>query len=101
MKGKTTLISLVAIALVAAVVAGCGGNNNTATARVIRSAERQPHTIAVSNNGNLGKILVDSQGRTLYLFQKDTGTMSACTGACAIDWPPLTHDRQAHGRQRR
>jgi predicted lipoprotein with Yx(FWY)xxD motif len=43
----------------------------------------------VANNGSLGKILVDSQGRTLYLFQADSGTKSACTGACATAWPPL------------
>jgi predicted lipoprotein with Yx(FWY)xxD motif len=88
MKGKTTLISLVAIALVAAVVAGCGGGNNTATAASSQSGGS--HTIAVSNNGNLGKILVDSKGRTVYLFQKDTGSMSTCSGACATDWPPVT-----------
>jgi predicted lipoprotein with Yx(FWY)xxD motif len=34
-------------------------------------------------------ILVDSQGRTLYMFQKDSGMKSACFGACASDWPPL------------
>ncbi len=90
MKSKTTLISLVAIALVAAVVAGCGGNNNTATAASSAQPSGGSHTIAVSNNGNLGKILVDSKGRTVYLFQKDTGSMSTCSGACATDWPPVT-----------
>jgi predicted lipoprotein with Yx(FWY)xxD motif len=38
---------------------------------------------------NVGKILVDSQGRTLYLFERDSGTKSACAGACAVEWPPL------------
>ena len=33
--------------------------------------------------------LVDSQGRTLYLFEADSGTKSACSGACATAWPPL------------
>jgi predicted lipoprotein with Yx(FWY)xxD motif len=28
-------------------------------------------------------------GRTLYLFEKDKGAASACTGACASIWPPL------------
>src|SRR3954451_22444168 len=88
MKGKTTLISLVAIALVAAVVAGCGGGNNTAPAASSQSGGS--HTIAVSNNGNLGKILVDSKGRTVYLFQKDTGSMSTCSGAGATAGPPAT-----------
>ena len=35
----------------------------------------------------LGQI-VDSQGRTSYLFAKDTWTQSECTGACASAWPP-------------
>jgi predicted lipoprotein with Yx(FWY)xxD motif len=47
-----------------------------------------PATVKVASGG-LGNILVDSQGRTLYLFLKDAGTTSACTGACATAWPPL------------
>jgi predicted lipoprotein with Yx(FWY)xxD motif len=38
---------------------------------------------------SLGDVLVDRQGRTLYLFARDSGTMSACVGACAVNWPPL------------
>ena len=33
---------------------------------------------------------MDSQGRTIYLFEKDAGTTSACSGACALDRPPVT-----------
>jgi predicted lipoprotein with Yx(FWY)xxD motif len=35
-------------------------------------------------------MLVDAQGRTLYLWQADTGTSSTCSGACATAWPPVT-----------
>ena len=35
-----------------------------------------------------GQILVDGSGRSLYLFQADTGSSSTCNGACAIAWPP-------------
>jgi predicted lipoprotein with Yx(FWY)xxD motif len=45
-------------------------------------------TIEVRSTG-LGKILVDSQGRTLYLFKKDSHGRSACNGECAKFWPPL------------
>jgi predicted lipoprotein with Yx(FWY)xxD motif len=38
---------------------------------------------------SLGKILVNSQGHTLYLFKKDSRNKSTCTGACAEFWPPL------------
>jgi predicted lipoprotein with Yx(FWY)xxD motif len=45
-------------------------------------------TVGVASS-NLGDVLVDAQGRTLYLFGADTGTTSACSGACAVNWPPL------------
>jgi predicted lipoprotein with Yx(FWY)xxD motif len=38
---------------------------------------------------NLGQILVDARGRTLYLFEKDRKGKSACNGDCATAWPPL------------
>jgi predicted lipoprotein with Yx(FWY)xxD motif len=37
----------------------------------------------------LGRILVNSRGRTLYLFSKDKNDKSACAGMCAKFWPPL------------
>jgi predicted lipoprotein with Yx(FWY)xxD motif len=37
----------------------------------------------------LGRILVDGHGRTLYLFAKDKRGKSACSGACAAYWPAL------------
>lgn len=46
-------------------------------------------TVAVRDS-KLGKILVDGQGRTLYLFETDKNTNSTCYGACASAWPPLT-----------
>ena len=37
----------------------------------------------------LGRIVVDGQSHTLYLFEKDKRGKSACSGACATNWPPL------------
>jgi len=46
--------------------------------------------VAVAANAKVGSsILVDGTGRTLYLFTKDQGTTTACTGGCAKAWPPL------------
>jgi predicted lipoprotein with Yx(FWY)xxD motif len=47
-------------------------------------------TVNVSESTS-GSILVDNQGRSLYVFSADTqnaGT-SACTGDCLTNWPPL------------
>jgi predicted lipoprotein with Yx(FWY)xxD motif len=46
-------------------------------------------TIAVASNSSLGQILVDGKGMTVYLFEKDSGTTSACYGSCAAVWPPV------------
>jgi predicted lipoprotein with Yx(FWY)xxD motif len=41
-----------------------------------------------SSSGNT--FLTDSSGRAVYLWAKDTGGTSACSGACAGAWPPVT-----------
>ena len=38
----------------------------------------------------LGTILTTGQGFTVYAFEADHGTTSACAGACAAAWPPVT-----------
>jgi predicted lipoprotein with Yx(FWY)xxD motif len=45
-------------------------------------------TVAISGS-ELGRVLVDGRGRTLYLFERDKRGKSACTGPCATAWPPL------------
>jgi len=38
----------------------------------------------------IGSLLTDGNGRTVYLFTKDSGTMSSCSSGCASVWPPVT-----------
>ena len=86
------LASGTAAALIVLGVAACGSSggssSSSASTTPPKTADGQPATLGVANTG-LGKILVDSQGRTLYVFKKDSGAKSACTGACAAAWPPL------------
>jgi predicted lipoprotein with Yx(FWY)xxD motif len=82
------------IPLAASTLAACGDSGvATATPARPKTASGAPATVGVGKT-RLGNILVDSQGRTLYLFKADKGTTSACFGACAVAWPPL----RAHGR---
>jgi predicted lipoprotein with Yx(FWY)xxD motif len=91
-KPHAILAGAAVIPLVALAVAGCGGSddNGTAKAATPKTKSGQAATVGVESSGGLGKILTDSQGRTVYLFEKDTGTTSTCSGACATDWPPVT-----------
>jgi predicted lipoprotein with Yx(FWY)xxD motif len=72
----------------AIVVAGCGGGYSNGAKPAAASSGRPTATVAVRSS-KLGPILTDGHGRTLYLFQADKGTASACYSACASVWPPL------------
>ena len=89
----TFLAGTAVIPIAALVVAGCGGGGGGASASTTPPKTTSPISARAAvvrvANSRLGKILVDSQGRTLYLFQKDSGKKSACTGPCAGAWPPL------------
>jgi predicted lipoprotein with Yx(FWY)xxD motif len=95
MKRRLTIaIAPAALAGIAIVVAGCGGGSPTAAKAggYAAGATRAPARGATitTEQTRLGTVLVDGQRRTLYLFEKDKGTTSRCTGACASVWPPLT-----------
>jgi predicted lipoprotein with Yx(FWY)xxD motif len=85
----------VTLGVVTVVAAGCGGGDGgyggggdtSSTAASAGAA-----AVDVADNAQLGEILVDSQGRTLYLFEKDGTDQSNCSGTCAQVWPPLTTD---------
>jgi predicted lipoprotein with Yx(FWY)xxD motif len=96
-KPITFLAGAAALPLIALAVAGCGGSNddnnasanNPTTPTTSAVSSGGSATVDVASAGDLGSVLVDSQGRTIYLFGKDTGTTSTCTGACASAWPPV------------
>src|SRR4051812_12547683 len=53
------------------------------------SASQNQYQIKAAACGS-NQCLVDSQGKTLYIFDADTSGKSTCNGACAAVWPPLT-----------
>jgi predicted lipoprotein with Yx(FWY)xxD motif len=73
-------------------VAAVGATLTVATACQSATNELKPSQehLAVADRSALGKVLVDDEGRTVYLFDKDEAHESYCTGACASVWPPVT-----------
>jgi predicted lipoprotein with Yx(FWY)xxD motif len=47
-------------------------------------------TVIKTTAGSTGAFLTDKSGRAVYLWVKDGKNMSACSGACASAWPPVT-----------
>ena len=94
----TLLAGAAVIPLTALALASCGGDDSaTAAGPPPKTASGKSATLGVESS-SLGRILVDGQNRTLYLFQADTGTMSNCSGACATNWPPLSSANPTVGK---
>lgn len=87
-RSMTFFASMAALPLAVLAVVGCGGGNASVSPAPPTTKDGRVATFGVANE-KLGTILVNSRTRTLYLFQRDSGTTSACTGACAVNWPPL------------
>jgi predicted lipoprotein with Yx(FWY)xxD motif len=82
------------LAAAAMVLAACS-NSTTSTPPAgggssSSSAAGGGSTVQVTNSPQYGSILVDAQGKTLYLYEQDTSKTSACTGPCIPLWPALT-----------
>ncbi len=97
-------VAIAAVFIAGFVAAACGGDdygNSATTAAGAPSATAESSPAA--NTGTVaklvatadtakGKALTDGAGMTLYTFKPDAAVSgkSACTGACATTWPPLT-----------
>jgi predicted lipoprotein with Yx(FWY)xxD motif len=111
---KSIPIALAIAAVLA--VAGCGGSSNSSSSgeggayggseessaaskeAKNETAAATPVAISVGSAPEVGKVIVDSKGFTLYYFEKDKkGGKSACYGACAKAWPPLIGSGKAEG----
>jgi predicted lipoprotein with Yx(FWY)xxD motif len=82
------------LATLTLVLAACGGGSSTYGAGGYGAAPATPSGAGTAatvdlHDSKLGQIIVDSQGRTLYLFEADKGGKSNCDGPCATAWPPL------------
>ena len=98
MRKTATWAAVVAAGVLA--LAGCGSSDdNSASGSSSSSGDGSSASDAVLStaDSDLGTIVVDADGRTVYVFDKDTagsGT-SACSGDCLAKWPAVTADSDA------
>jgi len=74
--------------VVLATVALVGAIGYLAAGSLAQGATARGATVSLHKT-RFGQILVDSSGRTLYLFARDRAGRSLCTATCARFWPPL------------
>lgn len=72
---------------------GYGGGTSTETEAPDTGAE-SPAVLLTTADTELGEIVVDGEGMTVYMFDTDTqgGGASSCEGQCAANWPAVTTD---------
>jgi predicted lipoprotein with Yx(FWY)xxD motif len=100
---KLRIITAVAAAAFAVALAGCSGTGGQAPAGDngygASSESASPTDDAMSAgltlttaDSDLGAIVVDGDGMTVYMFDNDTqgADASTCTGQCAASWPAVT-----------
>ena len=97
------LTTVVAILATAALLAACGDSNDegsdsttsttaagsSSDSTTTTAAPAADLTVVVKTDPNLGAILADPDGRTLYTLTDDAGDPVECTGPCLGAWPPL------------
>lgn len=86
----------------AVLLAACGGDDGGGNGTTGGSPTAE--TSAVSTVGtvsvvdsDLGSILADADGKTLYLFEADTDGASTCYDDCAATWPALVGEAPTGG----
>lgn len=98
---RTRVAVAVATALLLTAVGGCGNGDGDGEESPSPAASPTPTdsptatagkaaTVMLREAGDLGPVLTDGEGRTLYLFEADKDEKSTCNDACAEAWPPLT-----------
>src|SRR4051812_18714954 len=77
------LLPLLAGATVA--LTACASSTPTSSAATTGS-----HTTVAVRSTDVGDVLTDSAGRTLYSSQQEKGTVRCTSSACTAVWQPLT-----------
>lgn len=79
--------ALIAVALTAA---ACGSSGGSSTGGQAGTSASGGAMVITTKSGSAGTFLTDGSGRSVYLWVKDGMNSSACSGACAAAWPPVT-----------
>jgi predicted lipoprotein with Yx(FWY)xxD motif len=72
--------------------AGWSGSSTAGLAgarATLRHGKARTVRVSTRRVDGLGQVLVDSRGRTLYMFVPDKRRKVTCVGNCAVVWPPL------------
>jgi predicted lipoprotein with Yx(FWY)xxD motif len=67
-----------------------GSSSPTGASSSSAAAGSSGSTVITTVSSSAGPFLANGSGHAVYLWTKDSTGMSACSGACAGAWPPVT-----------
>ncbi|MET0886733.1 MAG: hypothetical protein ABWX92_09810, partial [Mycetocola sp.] len=89
---RKLILGLAAVSLSIVGLSGCASNAPAADAPApAESSESASDAELAVADSSLGDIVVDGEGMTVYIFDKDTADSgkSVCSGDCLAAWPPV------------
>jgi predicted lipoprotein with Yx(FWY)xxD motif len=86
---RSKMIAGLALAGAAALAACSSGSTHETTAAPSAATQMNASQVIDVGSTQLGKVLVNVDGRTLYGFTNDVNGTSSCNGTCAQNWPPV------------
>lgn len=96
--------TLALLAVVAVIAVACSSDSDTTTTSAAATADPSTTTAPAETSGevttadtDLGTVLVDAEGFTLYVFTLDSDGESTCYDQCAATWPPAPAEMAISG----
>ncbi len=88
------LTAVLVFPLAALIIAGCGSSSSSSTTTTSTSSAKSGSSapgmkVSAKSVSSLGPVLVNEEGKTLYVFAPDKASKVTCQGECAGIWPPL------------
>ena len=88
--------ALLVLPVAALIIAACGSSSSTTSSTATtstssaKSASSAPGPkVSARSVSSLGPVLVNEEGKTLYVFAPDKESKVTCQGECASIWPPM------------
>ena len=103
MRKKSILTTVLAMGVI--VLSGCGSDDDEggttasgdASSSAPSSSAAAEDAALTTGDSDLGEIVVDADGMTVYVFDKDVQNSgkSNCSGDCLVAWPPVIAESDA------
>ncbi|SNR72189.1 Predicted lipoprotein with conserved Yx(FWY)xxD motif [Haloechinothrix alba] len=92
---RNGVVGVLSAAALTAALGACGEDGNGTDPGPQQEGTESAEATVATSDSEVGTILTDGQGNTLYLFTEDSPGTSACEDDCLQAWPTLEGEAAA------